>query len=197
MARSAPSAVSFKSERIVGFAGARNPKGRLVTDNHLPFALSAALIGVFACAAAPVWGAIPGQPNATDVKTIDACLADAAGAKTDQDVCIGRVSSGCLENALTTAAREECNNREFLVWDSALNRDYAQLTALLTADNAKQALRDAERDFFVSKLKRCTFERLAHNDSPDARVAASRCEVKATARQDLWLIEQINSLKSH
>jgi hypothetical protein len=57
-------------------------------------------------------------------------------------------------------------------------------------------LRGAERDFFVAKLGNCTFERIAHKDSPDALVAAALCDVRATARQDLWLIEQINSLKS-
>jgi uncharacterized protein YecT (DUF1311 family) len=159
-------------------------------------ALLAALIAP-AIAAAPAYAAIAGQPNSADVKTIEACVADAAAAKTDSDACIGRVSGSCLEKAPTTAAKEECSNRELLVWDTALNRDYARLTALLTDDSVKQALRDAERDFFVAKLKKCTFDRIVHKDSPDGLVAAAQCDVKTTARQDLWLLEQINSFNSH
>ena len=77
------------------------------------------------------------------------------------------------------------------------NRDYAQLTALLTDDIVKQALRDAERDFQIDRLKRCSFERIAHRNTPDALVAAARCNVKAAAQQDLWLLDQINSAKPH
>jgi uncharacterized protein YecT (DUF1311 family) len=164
---------------------------------RFPFTLSAALIGVLAILALPAYAAIPGQPNPDDVKTIDACIADASAAKTDPDACIGRISSGCLEKAPTSTAMKECSNRELLVWEAALNRDYAQLTALLADDSVKQALREAERDFLLDKLKRCSFERIAHRDAPDALVAAARCDVKATARQDLWLLNQIDSLKSH
>ncbi len=154
-------------------------------------------MSVLAIAATPAYAAIAGQPNPADVKTIDSCVVDARTANTDPDSCIGRVSSSCLETASTTAAMEECNNRELLVWRAALNRDYAQLTALLSDDSMKQALRDAERDFFAYELKQCTFDRIAHKDAPDALVAAARCNVKATARQDLWLLDQINSFKSH
>lgn len=168
-----------------------------MTHIRLPFILTVALASALAFGAIRAWAAIPGQPKEADVKTIDACLVDAANAKADRDVCIGRVSSKCLESAPTTAAKEECADRELLVWNAALNRDYARLTELLIDDNVKQALRDAERDFFVAKLKKCTFDRLAHRDSPDGLVAASRCDLTATARQDLWLIEEIESLKSH
>lgn len=165
-----------------------------MTHIRLPFILSAALASALAFTAN---AAIPGQPMEADVKTIDACLADAVNAKTDQDVCIGRISSQCQENAPTTAAKEACNDRELLVWNAALVRDYARLTALVTDNNVKQALRDAERDFVVAKLAKCTFDRLVHKDSPDGLIAASRCDVTATARQDLWLNQEIESLSSH
>ncbi len=157
---------------------------------------SGLLLSVLAFGVAPARAAIAGQPDAADVRTIDACLADAAKTKADPDICVGSVAGGCLKGASTTAAREQCSNRELLVWDAALNRDLAQLTALLGDDNAKRALRDAERDFFVAKLKKCTFERLAHKDSAESLVAAAQCDVRATARQDLWLIDQINSFKA-
>jgi uncharacterized protein YecT (DUF1311 family) len=156
----------------------------------------AALMGTAAFDAAPGSAAIPGQPNPADVKTIDACLADAAKAKSDPDVCIGRVWNDCLGAAQTTLAQRECSAREFLVWDAALNRDYMQLEAFIIDGTAKQALRDAERAYAIAKLKKCTFERLAHKDDPASLVAASRCDVRETARQDLWLLDQINSFKS-
>jgi uncharacterized protein YecT (DUF1311 family) len=164
---------------------------------RFPFSRRAVFVSILAIVALPAYAAIPGQPNSADVKTIDACIADALAAKTDPDACIGRISSSCLEKASTSAATEECSNRELLVWEAALNRDYAQLTAVLTDDSVKQALRDAERDFLVDKLKRCSFERIARRNAPDALVAASRCNVKATAQQDLWLLDQINSVKPH
>jgi uncharacterized protein YecT (DUF1311 family) len=148
-------------------------------------------------AANPGCAAIASQPNPEDVTTIDACVADARAAKTDPDACIGRVFGACAKTASTAPAIEECNDRELRVWQTALNRDYAQLATLLPDDNAKQALRDAERDFLVYQLKQCTFERVAHRDSPDALAAAARCTVKATARQDLWLLDQISSFKTH
>jgi uncharacterized protein YecT (DUF1311 family) len=127
------------------------------------------------------------------VQTIDACVSDAMTAKSAPEACIGRVSSPCLKSASTTTAMEQCNNREFLVWQDALNRDYAELMTRLTDDHAKQMLREVQRAFFVFELQRCTFERTAHNDAPPALVAAARCQANATARYDLWLIEQINA----
>jgi uncharacterized protein YecT (DUF1311 family) len=158
--------------------------------------LRAALFVALVVGVTQALAAIPGQPDAAAVKTIEACLADATKAKTDPDVCIGRVWNDCLANAPTIPAKKECSDRELLVWSAALNRDYLQLTALLTDDILKQALRDAERDFIIAKSKKCTFERLAHKDSSASLMAASRCDVRDTARQDLWLRDQINSFKS-
>jgi uncharacterized protein YecT (DUF1311 family) len=160
------------------------------------FIFGAVLLGAMTIGPAPGSAAIPGQPNPADVKTIDACLADAAKAKSDPDVCIGRIWNDCLGAAQTTAAKKECSERELLVWDAALNRDYMQLEAFLIDANAKQTLRDAERAYAIAKLKKCTFERIAHKDDPASLVAAARCDVRETARQDLWLLDQINSFKS-
>jgi uncharacterized protein YecT (DUF1311 family) len=191
----APWAACIKLQSSAGVACTRDRKGRRVMTTRFLIAVLAALIAP-AIAAGPTYAAIAGQPNSADVKTIEACVADAAATKTDSDACIGRVSGSCLEKAPTTSAKEECSNRELLVWDAALNRDYARLTGLLTDDSVKQALRDAERDFFVAKLKQCTFERIVRKDAPTALAAAAQCNVKATARRDLWVLEQINSLNS-
>jgi len=168
-----------------------------VAQNSWRHGSIAAFLGLFALGFAPANADVPGRPDPADVAKIDACLADAARATTDLDACIGRISSACAETATTTAAREECSDRELLVWNGALTHDYARLTAMVADATAKQALRDAQRDFIVSKLKKCTFERLARKDSPEALVAAARCDVRATARQDLWLREQIESLEPH
>jgi uncharacterized protein YecT (DUF1311 family) len=145
---------------------------------------------------APSWAAIPGEPNAADVKTVETCLADAAKAKSDPDTCIGRVWNDCLAAAQTDPAKKACSSREFTVWKAALNRDYTQLDAFIIDADVKQTLRDAQRAYAVLMLKKCTFERLAHNQDPAALVAAARCEIRETARQDLWLLDQINSFKT-
>ena len=158
--------------------------------------LFASLLGATAVGAPPSSAAIPGQPNPADVKTIEACLADAAKAKSDPDACIGRVSNDCLSAAQTDVAKKECSARELLVWDAALNRDYMQLEAFIIDANAKQTLRDAERSYAIDKLKKCTFERLSHKDNPAGLASAARCDVRETARQDLWLLDQINSFRT-
>ena len=160
-------------------------------------ALLAASMSLLTLASRPTCAAIPGQPKPADVKTIDICVADALSAKSDPDACVGRVSSICLATASTTVQKEECNNRELLVWQAALNRDYNRLMSLLADDNVKQALRDAERDFFVFELKQCTFDRIAHRDAPDALLTAARCNLRATARQALWLLDEIDSFQPH
>jgi hypothetical protein len=169
---------------------------RHVARRRSPIAAAAALFVLLALAAPPAGAVIPGQPVAADVELVDSCLAQAAAAKSDADACIGRVEAGCAAEAATAAAKRQCSNREFLVWNMALDRDYLRLTALVADGAARQALREAEREFAVAKLKRCTFERIARGNSPDALIAASRCEVQATARQDLWLREQVDLLKS-
>ncbi len=158
--------------------------------------LLVALSNSMLAAATPGFAAIGGQPDPAAVQTIDACVGDAMTAKSDPEACIGRVSSPCLKSASTTTAMQQCDNREFLVWQAALNRDYAQLMTRLTDDHAKQTLREVQRAFFVFKLQRCTFERTAHKDAPTALVAAARCQADATARFDLWLIEQIKGFPS-
>jgi uncharacterized protein YecT (DUF1311 family) len=156
----------------------------------------AVAIGALSAAGTTAYGAIPGQPNPDDVKTIDVCMANASKTSTDPDTCIGQVTTTCLKNSPSATAKQ-CTDREFLVWEAALNRDYAQLNAFLADDGVKQALRDEQRDFIIARLKKCTFERIAHKNAPESLAAAAQCNVKATARQELWVLEQINSFKPH
>jgi hypothetical protein len=150
---------------------------------------------IFAFTALPAYAIIPGQPDPADVKVIDECLTSVADTKTDPNSCIGRVSKGCIEKASNVAAIKECSNRETLVWNAKEIRDYAQLTKLLSNDSTTQALREAERSYVVAKLKKCTFERISHKNS-ESLASEAQCEASATARQDLWLTEQINSFKN-
>jgi uncharacterized protein YecT (DUF1311 family) len=164
-----------------------------MTPTRFRFAVFALPLALVCFTLRPAIAAIAGQPNAADVKTIDECVADARKAKTDPDACIGGVTNKCLETASTTNAKEECVSRELRVWEAALPRDFAQLFASLADNNLQQALRDEERAFFLAKLKQCTFDRIAHKDAPDALITAERCNVRDTARQDLWLLDQIDS----
>lgn len=93
------------------------------------------------------------------------------------------------------AAAQVCISRELLVWNSASNRDFARLNALLTDSDAKEALREVQRSFVLFKLKECTFVRIARKDPADALAAGSRCNLKATARYEIWLLDQVDALK--
>jgi uncharacterized protein YecT (DUF1311 family) len=159
--------------------------------------LRAILVSGFFIVAAQASGAIPGQPHPDDVQTIDACMANASKSNVGSDTCIGQVTGACLKSAPASAAIKQCSDREYLVWDAALNRDSATLMGFLVETNVKQALRDEQHDFIIGRLKRCTFERIAHKDSPDSLAAADLCNVKATAREELWVLEQISSFKPH
>src|SRR5579859_4520822 len=106
----------------------RRKRGRgVMCKRSLSIFLAALGVGMLEIAVS--WAAIPGQPNPADVKTVEACLSDAAKAKSDPDTCIGRVWNDCLGAAQTDLAKKECSSRELLVWEAALNRDYAQLEA--------------------------------------------------------------------
>jgi uncharacterized protein YecT (DUF1311 family) len=169
-------------------------KGAAAMPPRSPIVRRAAALILFASAIAPAAADIPGQPGPADVALVESCLADAAKALADPDGCVGRVSSACAAQATTDPARARCEDRERAVWSAALNRDYERLTALVADAGVKAALRDAERGFVLAKLKTCTFERLARKDSPEALRAASRCDLRATARQDLWIRQQIAAL---
>jgi uncharacterized protein YecT (DUF1311 family) len=160
-----------------------------------PLIFGAALFGAFCVGATFALAAIPGHANPADIKIIDECLADSSKAKADPDICIGRVWNACLGAEQTAPGKEDCGNRELDVWIAALNRDVALLAIFLTDESAKIALREAQREYAVLKLKKCSFERIAHKDDPISLAAAARCDVRETARQDLWLLDQINSFK--
>jgi hypothetical protein len=154
------------------------------------------VFAIFVFAAAPAYAIVAGQPDSVDAKVIDECLTSVADAKADPNGCIGRVSKGCLEKASDVAAIKECSNRESLVWNAREIRDYAQLTKLLRDDSVTQVLREAERSYVIAKLKKCTFERISHKNSAKSLASEAECEATSTARQDLWLTEQIDSFKN-
>jgi hypothetical protein len=173
----------------VDAAAARSARSRSI-------GFRAALAAIAFLVTAPVGAAIPGQPQAADVKVIETCVADAQQSKNDPGACIGRVYGACQKASATLSSSEECFSRERLVWDAALERDLGRLSALLADDSIKTALHDVEREFAINKLKQCTFDRIAHKNSPDALIAAGRCNTRATARHDLWLLEEINSFSN-
>ena len=143
----------------------------------------------------PAFSAIPGRPDAADVRMIEACLGDARKDKSDPDACIGRVAAACEQTATGPSAEQGCVDRELLVWDDASNSDFEQLSARLPDNDSKQALRDVQRASLLAKLKQCTFARTAHKDSREAVKASARCNLKATARYDMWLRDMIDSFK--
>jgi uncharacterized protein YecT (DUF1311 family) len=160
-------------------------------------AVWAILFGFLSALTEPGIAAIPGQPAPADVKTIEDCLASVEKDKTDPDACIGKVTAMCQQTASgpAAAAAQVCISRELLVWNSASNRDFARLNALLTDSDAKEALREVQRSFVLFKLKECTFVRIARKDPVDALAAGSRCNLKATARYEIWLLDQVDALK--
>jgi uncharacterized protein YecT (DUF1311 family) len=154
-------------------------------------ALAAVL--VLACATGAASAAE--APAPADVKVIENCLAKATTDKTSQEACIGRVSDLCRD-AETTADQIACTDREFVVWDARLNRDYVKLMALLEPD-AKTALRDIEKLFIQTKSKKCEFDYIANGGGTMWSVTGAECTATETAKQALWLAEKIDMLSPH
>jgi hypothetical protein len=158
-------------------------------------ALPAILFGAAFGLSESAFAVIPGQPDPADVHIVEQCVADAQKDKADPDRCIGKVSAACRQTATGLSAAETCVNRELVVWSAAANKHFDQLDRLLSDNDAKQALREAQRSDGLAKLKECTFVRLVHKDSSAALAASAMCNLVAVARFDLWLVDQINSFK--
>ncbi len=154
-------------------------------------ALVATLLACIAAAASAAEA-----PRPADVKVIEGCLAKAATAKTSQEACIGRVYDPCLGHADSTADQTACADREFVVWDARLNRDYVKLMSLLQPD-AKAALRDIEKLFIATKSKKCEFDYIANGGGTLWSVTGAECAVTETAKQALWLADKIDMLSPH
>jgi uncharacterized protein YecT (DUF1311 family) len=132
-------------------------------------------------------------PTPADIKVIEGCLTKAATAKTSREACIGRVTDPCLDKADNTADQLACSDREFLVWDARLNRDYAKLISKLEPD-AKAALREIEKLFIAMKAKKCEFDYVANGGGTMWSVTGAQCATEETARQSLWLADKIDML---
>ena len=143
----------------------------------------------------PVLSAIPGRPDPADVQIIESCLTDVQKDKSDPDACVGKAAAACGQTATGSSAERNCIDREYLVWDAADNSDFERLSARLPDNESKQALRDAQRAYFLAKLKLCGFVRIAHKDAREAALASARCNLRAVARYDLWLRDVIDSFK--
>lgn len=158
----------------------------------MPNGYRAILLAVLA--AGPVRAA--DAPQAADVRAIEACVADAAKTHKPPETCVGRVYGACVERESTTAAMNACVDREFLVWDTRLNRAYDKLMGLLEPD-AKPLLREIERLFISAKDKKCQFDYVANGGGTMWSTTGSECAAAETARQSLWLADKIDMLSPH
>ena len=138
--------------------------------------------------------AIAGHPNTVDVKTLTDCLADSEKNKTSSNLCVGRITSQCINPTSTPPEQKACSDRELVVWIETLNRDLADLMRRTPEGALKQALAEVQRNFYAEKVSKCAFERNLHGNSPAALFAASACDVQSTARQDFWLRAQMGTL---
>ena len=136
-------------------------------------------------------------PAAADFAVVEACLEknQAAGRHRDGP-CLALISGPCqaLPGGETTAGMEMCLQRELAVWDSLLNRYYADMMRQLDG-TAKTALRDAQRAWIAFRDAACAFPPAVYEGGSIGRPLAAQCLMEETARRAVGLkvwLEEMN-----
>ena len=144
-----------------------------------------------------IWLFVPVErAHATPDEDLASCVVQAKPGLAAQTVCIGLVAKACLADPSNTAMDEkiECVQREFVVWDLMMKREYAALLANLK-DPATARLKEAQKRWVAFQKKNCRLP-YALFSSAKAALAGPWCSVDAFAvralnlrawRQDLGL----------
>ena len=122
------------------------------------------------------------------------------------DTCIGASAQACMvenEGGYSTVAMGFCFDRELQYWDAALNAAYAALRdKLVTSDTENadfggnvpsqaDALREMQRAWITYRDRRCDYERSLWGGGTGGGPAQLACLMSQTARQALYLEEQL------
>ena len=116
---------------------------------------------------------------------VEECLAT----ETEQEgtACIGRQTEACLEKSegLSTHGQVECIDRELVLWDKILNREYLKLRAALD-DEQKAKLKEAQRTWIRLRDQDCTLPHVFLRGTM-AQPMGAYCSMKSTAQRALFL----------
>lgn len=127
------------------------------------------------------------------------------GAGGEADACIGAAAQACInatQDGFTPPVMVRCFAAEQGYWDAALTTAYQALLDDLAAQDAAgqgasasggraPALRKMQRNWVAYRDARCDYERSLWGDGPDAGPASAVCLMAETARQALFLEEQL------
>ena len=157
------------------------------------FSLYVALAGMALPAVSAVSAAEP--PAAADFAVIEACLEKNQAAGPHRDgLCLELIASPCqaLPGGETTLGMVMCVQRELAVWDSLLNRYYADMIRQLD-DTARTALREAQRAWVPFRDKLCAFPPALYEGGSIGGPLRVQCLMEETARRasglKVWLEE--------
>ncbi len=116
---------------------------------------------------------------------VEECLATEA--EKEGMACIGRQADACLEKSegLSTHGQVECIDRELVLWDKILNREYLMLRAALD-DEQKARLKEAQRTWIRLRDQDCTLPHVFFRGTM-AQPMGAYCSMKRTAQRALFL----------
>ncbi len=125
---------------------------------------------------------VTGQGN-----IVEECLAIEAKAERDGTACVGRLADACLEKpeGLSTRGQVECIDRELVLWDKILNREYLMLRAALD-DEQKVKLKEAQRTWIRLRDQDCYLPHVFYRGTM-AQPIGAYCSMKRTAQRALFL----------
>lgn len=134
-------------------------------------------------------------PVPKDAKAIEACIATATPSR--RDACIGIVANPCLDaDTGTTAGMNGCLDREYVIWDAWLNRDYALYRNKL-AEDGKALLKEVEQLFIALKDKRCAFDYAVNGGGTMYSTTNAQCRMDETARQWIWVRAHLDEMNGN
>ena len=132
------------------------------------------------------------RPDARASAKIQDCIKSKSGPQADWEVCIGIVSTPCLEREETrsTADNNACIDVETKVWDDILNETFRRLREKLDAEQQAK-LRDMQRAWLTSRDRTCAFY-WDYFQGTMASPMSAACVNRETGRRALFLLGFLN-----
>ncbi len=121
-------------------------------------------------------------PNAEERKQITDCLDTARKKETPAEACLNLVSQACqtMPGGETTVGMRMCMERETVIWDEILNRNYRALRKAVSSDGAKK-LGGIQRQWIKWRDAKCEMPYILYEGGSLARPLAAECVLRATA----------------
>ncbi len=136
-------------------------------------------------------------PRPADQKSITGCLGTN---KTPEERrrCIGLVSKPCQStpDGQSTYGMQQCQSREYVVWDQILNRVYGSAAKAFDADG-KAYLRDVQSTWIKFRDQSCQWPAKVYPGGTIAAPITGDCLIDETANRAITLMEISESLAQH